>query len=130
MAEFVLQVQDLLRWRNESEFDDLDFAIAFGKDRFPQNDWRIVVLLHPNRVDTVFSHSSRFAMEEDARSQLNRFRQTDHWRNHYEQRRINAINSFIVNGAHRIGAIGIQNFFGNYKEDNNAKKVNWLKEGF
>jgi hypothetical protein len=83
MDKFSLEVQNWGNWELERDFSSLDRAIRFGRERFPENEWRVY-----DRVarEVVHVHDPAVALEQTARQEFQRFQTTERWRERFAER--------------------------------------------
>lgn len=85
MSKYSLEVEDWGLWSLERDFSNLDRAIQYGLDNFPQNNWRIF-----DRISQSIAHVNNplVSIEQDAFSDIVRFERTEYWRNTFAERRL------------------------------------------
>lgn len=125
----VLQVKDMSGvWSTEQIFESQTEAIVHGKERFPQNEWRVVgVSERGTRV--LYEHEPLTEIEIAAIADTNRFRDVERTREIFARIvEIEANRRNLRNIAqHSPGENWDDWDFPSYVGD---EKVNWKEEGF
>jgi hypothetical protein len=148
MHKYSLELMNLGRWELERDFSTLSAAIEYGKQNFPQNEWRVF-----DRVaqENVYTYDHVGAIEQAAGHELQRFARTNELRNFFNQRNVDnlphlrsiasqqrerqqlAARMERIRGFRFVGGapqILNHEFIWDFEEDTLVNKVNWLKEGF
>lgn len=77
MRKFSLEIENWGTWSLEKDFSSLDRAIRHGREKFPQNEWRVF-----DRVsgEFVYFNDPLMEMQQEANQELLRYEETTHWR--------------------------------------------------
>lgn len=88
MEKFVLEVNDWGSWDFVKDFSDKSAAERYGREQFPQNEWRV-----RNRLSghMVHRHDPFEVIQEAASAELHRFRENDRWRQIFAEKRAREI---------------------------------------
>jgi hypothetical protein len=144
---FVLEIENWLEWERVHSFHSMDRAIRYGKERFPQNAWRV-----NDNSRIVYEHDPFEAIHAEAGAELRRFEETERWARHFAEKRADDIRrrqeqerlaEISARRNHQQMARDRQRWERLHSDilsdqwwDNNAvhnpaaERVNWLKEGF
>lgn len=83
MNGYALEVENFGAWAIDQLFLNFGNARDYGIAQFSQNAWRIVNL---DIDEVVFSYDPLAGLVNDAQAELQRFADTDRWREHFARR--------------------------------------------
>jgi hypothetical protein len=159
MQKFSLEVENWTEFELVKDFSSLDRAQRYGKERFPQNQWRV---FDRTAGAVVFEYDPFATIANEASSELKRFEDTERWRLRFAEQRADEIRArqererVAERNARRrraqvehdrqrrerlqgFGFVGTQPSISieddwfedeDFYENPATEKVNWLKEGF
>ena len=142
MDRYLLEIENWIGGYDlEATFPSLLSAKRHGEGLFPQNKWRIRC---GEQVVVVYSHDPFGVIAAEAALELDRFRETEHWRRVFadrlaaeirreqERERLMSRAQERVEVAWARSPAAMDLGWGDWELRRNPleEKVNWLKEGF
>lgn len=88
MEKYSLEVSNWGDWELEKDFASIPVAIRYARDRFSQNEWRVI---DRRTGEVVHSHDSNAEIETTARAEVARFQNTERWRTIFAERAASAV---------------------------------------
>lgn len=146
MDKFSLEVENWTEYELVKKFTSLDRAKRYGRERFPQNGWRVL-----DFDIVVFENDPFEEIQQEASKELSRFTQNEKWRQVFADRRADEIRN--RQERERLDELRVRQRATQLEVDRQRRnitgmlsdawwdeqsahhnpaveKVNWLKEGF
>lgn len=125
---YTLEIFNWISFESDWSNASLSRVLAYANAMYPANTWRIIDIAGC----VVYESDGISFLERDARQELNRFSETEHWRSTYARRRLEE----MERERERLRQIHRVPFWADAWDDatlwggNNNIKVNWKKQGF